>query len=575
MKNAMNSKRIKNMKIKQRLRLGFGISALIIVIISFIGLYGMFDMRGDMSSMFEQRIATLPVISNSLSSLEQMQAITKDAVLNAQNPDAFNNDKTELQSAQKTYEENATSFISGIATASWKDKMENTEKFYDSTYKPEIEQVFQYLQAGRTDEAQTLLADTDKNAQQISDDINSFMTYRVSIAKDSTTQSAQLATNLTIALLILAVGGTVISIIMGVTISRSVSKPLEELEKASKLFAEGNLNAEIHYQSSNELGSLADSLNIVFQNLRNVVKEISTILLGVAKGKCDYEKVRDYQGDFRPISDALNTILDNLNRIFTNVLNSAQQVDSGAKQIADGSQQLAQGATEQASSVEELSATISEISQNIQLNTEEISQVASNMDSTSKEVEQSNTRMQHMLEAMKAIETSSSEIGKIIKVIDNIAFQTNILALNAAVEAARAGEAGKGFAVVAGEVRTLASKSAEAAKQTTTLIGNSADKVKEGVTFSKETAESLASISGKIQEINAAVQKIEQASNAESTSVKQIAQGVDQVSSVVQTNSATAEESASASEELSAQANTLNTEVDWITLRKQDQSPAK
>lgn len=391
--------------------------------------------------------------------------------------------------------------------------------------------------------------------------------FRVAFAKGATSGSAQFAGNLFYTLLILAVAGIAVSVYLGINLVRAVTRPITELENATKQFAEGNLSTEISYESKNELGNLAGSLRLAFQRLHIVVDEVSTILLGMSEGKMDFETIRDFRGEFKPVSTALNTILSNMNRVFRNVRKSAEQVDGGSQQISDGSQALAQGATEQASSAEELSATVTDVATRIQQNADRINRIVSNMDSTSGEVEKSDERMQRTLEAMGQIATSSKEIEKIIQVIDNIAFQTNILALNAAVEAARAGEAGKGFAVVADEVRALAAKSAEAAKQTSALIGSSSDRVKEGLTLSEETAKSLNSISLKIHEINQAIQKMGEESEVESNSIQQITLGVQQVSAVIQTNSATAEQSAATSEELSAQAGTLREEVEWFRLK--------
>ena len=346
-----------------------------------------------------------------------------------------------------------------------------------------------------------------------------------------------------------------------VSFRKTVAKPLHDISETCGKFAEGDLKVSIDYRGNGDVGHLAESLNYVFRQLQIVVGEIAGTLTKLSNRDFATVEVRDYKNDFKPVSDSFGKIVDQLNHTFTLFQSSAQQVDAGAKQVSDGAQELAQGSTEQASSSEELSASIQEIAQKAQETAGHVTKVTEYLNTTAQNVEDGNEQMKRMLGAMDEISASSDEISKIIKVIDGIAFQTNILALNAAVEAARAGEAGKGFAVVADEVRSLAGKSAEAAKQTAELIETAINKIRDGKALADGTAGTLGTVTEKIEKLDATVQEIDKASSAQTAAIEQITQGVEQISSVIQTNSATAEQSAAASEELSGQAQTLTTEL--------------
>jgi methyl-accepting chemotaxis protein len=315
-------------------------------------------------------------------------------------------------------------------------------------------------------------------------------------------------------------------------------------------------------------------MNYVFSRLKVIVDEIAGTVGKMADGDYSSEKIEIYKNDFARISDAFQMILDRTNRTFQVFQSSADQVSAGSEQVSSGAQELAQGATEQASSAEELSASIQDISQKVQENSGHVTKVTEYLDATARNVKDGNSQMHQMLTAMDEISASSDEIRKIIKVIDDIAFQTNILALNAAVEASRAGEAGKGFAVVADEVRSLAGKSAEAAKQTADLIETAISKIKDGKGLADGTAKTLDGVTKKIEQLDETVRKINEASAAQSAAIAQITQGMEQISSVIQTNSATAEESAAASEELSGQAELLKKELSRFKLKKSAGSAA-
>ncbi len=344
--------------------------------------------------------------------------------------------------------------------------------------------------------------------------------------------------------------------------------PLRKLSKRLELLSHGDLHSEVpSVKTKDDVGILADSLSNTVENINGYISEIDSSLGNIANGQLDVELQKEYMGDFVSIKESIQKISGSLNQTLTEINQASEQVLSGSEQVSDGAQALAQGATEQASSVEELSATITDISSQVRENAEHAVNANENVNHVRNEIETSNQYMSEMISAMSQINESSNQIGKIIKTIEDIAFQTNILALNAAVEAARAGAAGKGFAVVADEVRNLASKSAEAAKNTTSLIETSVKQVENGAKIADETAKSLLRVVDSAKTVSDTVEKISQASSRQSDAIAQVTLGVDQISGVVQTNSATAEESAAASEELSGQAQALKVLVGKFKLK--------
>lgn len=354
-------------------------------------------------------------------------------------------------------------------------------------------------------------------------------------------------------------------------VTGSIVKPIQNITKGAQQIADGNFDIEFSVSSKDETGRLAKAFNLTIEKLVNYqgyIDEISETLLSVSQGDLSVEMQRDYIGQFAKLKDNMQSLLENLSLTLTQINKLADEVASGSEQVANGAQALSQGATEQASSVEELSASIVEITEHIKRNAENAKMAHDKADLAGEELNHSNEEMTSMVNAMEQITLKSSEISKIIKVIEDIAFQTNILSLNAAVEAARAGEAGKGFAVVADEVRNLAGKSAEAAKNTTHLIKETLLAVENGSDIANKTAVSLEGSSKVTYEAVELIDKIAEASNEQANNIEQINIGIEQISNVVQTNAATSEESAAASEELSSQAQMLKDLISSFKLRK-------
>jgi methyl-accepting chemotaxis protein len=347
----------------------------------------------------------------------------------------------------------------------------------------------------------------------------------------------------------------------------AVVAPVQEASNTLRELAQGNLNASMVGHYNGDYMQIKEDMNQTVEFLKRYVDEITETLDEIGRGNLDLEITAEYLGDFQEIKVAINNITSDLSRTMADINDAAGQVEAGATQIADGSQALAQGTTEQASSIEELTASMNEVSGETVQNAKFANEANELANDVKNKAGLGNAQMSQMIAAMADINEASNNISKIIKVIDDIAFQTNILALNAAVEAARAGQHGKGFAVVAEEVRTLAARSAEAAKETTILIEGSITKTEAGSKIADQTAESLKDILREVDQVTDLVGSIAKESNNQASEIAQINLGIEQVSQVVQTNSATAEESAAASEELSGQAELLKGKVGSFNLK--------
>ncbi|MEG0616562.1 MAG: methyl-accepting chemotaxis protein [Oscillospiraceae bacterium] len=351
-------------------------------------------------------------------------------------------------------------------------------------------------------------------------------------------------------------------------IGNRIGAPIRKCVTRLEALANGDLTSEVPVvKTSDETGTLATCTADLTKRLNAVVNEVSSHLTQMADGNFSVADLREYSGDFAPLSDATNHIVASLNDALKQIDVASDQVSTGSDQVSSGAQALSQGATEQASSIEELSASITEISEHVKMNATNANNASSISNATGEQLMHGNDEMKNMLLAMEEISNSSKQIGNIIKTINDIAFQTNILALNAAVEAARAGAAGKGFAVVADEVRNLAGKSAQAAKGTTDLITSSINAVANGTKIADNTAEILKDVMVQSKKSIDIISDIAVASSEQAQSISQITLGIEQISSVVQTNSATAEESAAASEELSGQSQLLKELISKFKLK--------
>jgi methyl-accepting chemotaxis protein len=550
-----------NLKIAKKLVIGFVIVAAIAAVVGVVGIVNLQKISILDTDMYQRHTATMPDLANIARTYQRARVELRNLYIEdiSERKEILDN----FQEFDNAISEYMTSFeakIDDSAVQSSFDKLVNAMNEFN-TFRDEV---VTFVQRNQMNEAYNLLAGS--RAEEISNEVqkatDELMSLKTDLAKQSSDANTAAANIATVTMIAVVIIGVIIAIILGLFISRMISKPISKMVQAADELALGNVNVNVNSKAKDEIGKLAQSFTRMVENIRSQAYAAERLADGDLTVEVDIRSENDLLGK------KLSELAKKLNELITNISSSSEQVAAGSKQLSDSSIALSQGATEQASSIEELTASLEEISSQTKQNAENANQANKLSKNAMSNAEQGNGRMKEMLKAMDEINVSSSNINKIIKVIDDIAFQTNILALNAAVEAARAGQHGKGFAVVAEEVRTLAARSANAAKETTDMIEGSMKKVEDGTKIAKDTADALNEIVNGIEKVANLVNDIDVASNEQAAGIEQINQGIMQVSEVVQTNSATSEEGAAASEELSSQAALLREMVGRFKLKK-------
>mgnify|MGYP000751013992 FL=1 len=357
----------------------------------------------------------------------------------------------------------------------------------------------------------------------------------------------------------------IVCLVFAFTLTRKTSKrvletilePLHAIEDVAMELTEGNLHSTLEYHSDDEIGKLAHSMRKSIRILGTYLDDIDRSMKLFSEGNFDVHPEVEWRGDFVGILNSFMAFQASMAGTIKGIQNVSNEVSGAAEQVASSSNDLADGATNQAAVVEELTATVTGVSEQVEKNSQSAKEISVKVDELGNAISESNGKMHEMVDSMHEISEASKEIDKIITTINEIASQTNLLALNASIEAARAGEAGKGFAVVANQVNVLADQSAQAAKESATLIETSVKAVEKGMVIAGQTAAQLEEVAENSKVITTEVTNIAETLETQTTEIKQINEGIEQINDVVQTNSATSEECAAASQEMSSEAESL------------------
>lgn len=549
-------KSIKNMKISQKLILSYAIVLIMLVLSILVSIVNLVRIGNQVETFYNGPFMASAAANSVNTNFELMQKAVYRAISNSSQvitDEAINDAQLAAQEIQTQMPIIKEHFLGDVSI------VENLQAKL-TELAPMREAVLEMAKNNQNAEAAQYME--DNNIKVIAE----AQTYLDTLIESASTRGQALIISLKSAqvasiviLSILGVASVVISVSFATVITKGITEPVIQIEKTAKNLEQGILNADISYESEDEIGHLADSMRKSMTALSAMIADVSYLLDEISKGNFQVKTKNEagYLGEFIPLLLSIREMNTNLSDTIRQINDTSEQVAVGSTQMAQNAQDLAEGATEQAGAVEELNASIEGIANMSETSALNTKQAYEQITESVEMAEESRRDMGKLLEAMERINTTSQEIGNIISEIEDIASQTNLLSLNASIEAARAGEAGRGFAVVADQIGKLASDSAQSAVNTRELIGKTLEEIELGNNIADSTSKSFEEVINEMRKFADIAKETSESSNEQYENLRQVKEGIDQISGVVQSNSAAAEETSATSEELAAQSDNL------------------